>query len=138
MARRLTRSEGGRSVTGWGALGWYPEGSTLNCSGSVTRPGCQVSASAADPAWERIPRQTGLSAVEPDQLGDGDHSVFVSGDDAAAEATVTELLRSFGWRDVIDLGDLSTARGAEMYLVLWVRLMPALGGTSQSTITVVR
>jgi predicted dinucleotide-binding enzyme len=65
--------------------------------------------------------------VDPRALADGDHSVFVSSDDADAKATVTELLRSFGWRDVIDLGELSSARGAEMLLPIWVRLMPALG-----------
>ncbi|MGZ6709557.1 MAG: NADP oxidoreductase, partial [Solirubrobacteraceae bacterium] len=55
------------------------------------------------------------------------HSVFVSGDDAEAKATVTDLLRSFGWRDIVDLGDLSTARGTEMLLPVWLRLMGALG-----------
>jgi hypothetical protein len=29
----------------------------------------------------------------------------------------------FGWKSVIDLGDITTARGPEMYLALWVRLM---------------
>jgi predicted dinucleotide-binding enzyme len=65
--------------------------------------------------------------VHPRQLADGDHSVFVSGDDAAAKHTVTELLTSFGHTDVIDLGDLSTARGAEMVLPIWLRLMGAIG-----------
>jgi 8-hydroxy-5-deazaflavin:NADPH oxidoreductase len=39
---------------------------------------------------------------------------------------VTELLHSFGWRDVIDLGDITSARGAESYLPLWLRLWGAL------------
>jgi 8-hydroxy-5-deazaflavin:NADPH oxidoreductase len=64
--------------------------------------------------------------VDPKQLAGGDHTVFVSGDDAGAKAQVTGLLRSFGWSDVIDLGDITTARGPEMYLPLWVRLY-ALG-----------
>lgn len=76
--------------------------------------------------------------VDPQQLAGGDHSVLVSGDDPDAKATVTELLRSFGWRDVIDLGDLSTARGAEMYVGLWVRLLPALGWSVPFNIKVVR
>ena len=50
-------------------------------------------------------------------------SVFVSGDDAEAKATVTQLLAEFGHTDVIDLGDLTTARGAEMLLPIWLRLM---------------
>jgi predicted dinucleotide-binding enzyme len=65
--------------------------------------------------------------ADPAALAGGDHSVFVSGDDAAAKATVTELLRGFGWQDVIDLGDLSSARGAEMLLPVWLRLMGTLG-----------
>ena len=64
--------------------------------------------------------------VDPRRIAGGDHSLFVSGDDADAKAQVIELLESFGWSDVIDLGDISTARGTEMYLPLWVRLF-ALG-----------
>src|SRR5215212_1702070 len=42
--------------------------------------------------------------VDPAQLSGADHTVFVCGDDAEAKAEVTELLRSFGWQDIIDLG----------------------------------
>lgn len=58
------------------------------------------------------------------KLIDGDHTVFVSGNDPEAKATVTGLLHSFGWEDrnIIDLGDITTARGTEMILPLWVRL----------------
>ncbi len=55
----------------------------------------------------------------------GEHDVFVSGNDAEAKSAVTELLRSFGWRNVIDLGDLTSARGAEMILPIWLRLYGA-------------
>jgi predicted dinucleotide-binding enzyme len=65
--------------------------------------------------------------VEPKQLADGDHSVFVSGDDAAAKETAKELLASMGHTDVIDLGDITTARGTEMLLPVWLRLWGALG-----------
>lgn len=64
--------------------------------------------------------------VNPGQLAGGDHTVFVSGDHLAAKATVIELLRSFGWQDIIDLGDISTARGTEMLLPIWLRLLGAL------------
>ena len=53
----------------------------------------------------------------------GDHDVFVSGNDADAKAQVTALLRDFGWRSIIDLGDITSARGVEMILPLWVGLM---------------
>jgi predicted dinucleotide-binding enzyme len=55
----------------------------------------------------------------------GDHDVFVSGNDADAKARVSELLRSFGWRTIVDLGDISSARGAEMLLPIWLALMGA-------------
>ena len=69
-----------------------------------------------------------LVMVDPASVGGGDHSMFVCGNDAAAKATVTRWLGDwFGWRDVIDLGDITTARGTEMLLPIWVRLMGALG-----------
>ncbi len=55
------------------------------------------------------------------------HDVFISGNDAEAKAEVSRLLqREFGWQSVIDLGDISTARGTEMMLPLWVRLWGVL------------
>ena len=64
--------------------------------------------------------------VHPTQLAGADHTVFVGGDDAEAKQAVTELLRSFGWSDIIDLGDITTARGTEMLLPVWLRLFGAL------------
>lgn len=55
----------------------------------------------------------------------GEHDVFVSGNDVDAKATVKEVLREFGWDNPIDLGDISSARGAEMLLPVWLRLMVA-------------
>ncbi|MGC0400470.1 putative dinucleotide-binding enzyme [Streptomyces sp. SAI-126] len=59
----------------------------------------------------------------------GAHTVFLSGDDADAKEAVTALLVSFGWPagGIIDLGDITTARGAEMLLPIWLRLYGALG-----------
>lgn len=66
--------------------------------------------------------------VDPRQLAGGDHTMVVCGNDAAAKAEVTRILTEwFGWKDVIDLGDLSNARGTEMYVVLWARMYGALG-----------
>jgi 8-hydroxy-5-deazaflavin:NADPH oxidoreductase len=70
---------------------------------------------------------TAALMAEPVLAAGGDHSVFVSGNDADAKKTVIDLLTSLGHRDVIDLGDLSTARGTEMLLPVWLRLMGALG-----------
>ena len=55
--------------------------------------------------------------ANPAQVAGGDHDLFVSGNDPQAKARVIELLQQwFGWRSVIDLGDITTARGAEMLL----------------------
>jgi predicted dinucleotide-binding enzyme len=65
--------------------------------------------------------------IDAGSLGGSDHDVFVSGNDAAAKARVTDLLRGwFGWKNVVDLGDITTARGVESYVALWVRLFGAL------------
>lgn len=63
--------------------------------------------------------------VDPGQLAGADHHVFLSGDDAEAKSVLIELLKSFGWMEVIDLGDISTARGTEMLLPIWLRLWNA-------------
>lgn len=65
--------------------------------------------------------------VHPRALDDGDHTMFVCGDDADAKATVIDLLHEFGWRDIIDLGDITNARGTEQLLPIWIRLMGTLG-----------
>ncbi len=68
----------------------------------------------------------------------GDHDVFVCGNDAAAKSRVTEILRDwFGWRSVVDLGDLTAARGMEAYVIFWVRLWGAVK-TPDFNIKVVR
>ena len=59
----------------------------------------------------------------------GDHNVFLSGNDPAAKEVVRSLLREMGWKDhmILDLGDITTARGTEMLLPVWLRLMGVLG-----------
>ncbi len=80
---------------------------------------------------------TAALMARPDLVAEGEHSLFVSGNDAGAKEAVKELLRSLGWKDIIDLGDISSARGPEMYLPLWLRLWGALG-TGMFNIRVVR
>ena len=65
--------------------------------------------------------------VDPGLVGAGDTTVFVASDHADARALVIELLEQLGWRDVVEFEELSAARGLEMYLALWVRLMGRLG-----------
>jgi len=66
--------------------------------------------------------------VEPAKVP-GDSDVFVCGNDADAKKRVTALLSEFGWKSVIDLGDVTAARGTEAYLLLWLRLWGALETT---------
>ncbi|CAN5266687.1 NAD(P)-binding domain-containing protein [soil metagenome] len=65
--------------------------------------------------------------VDPGQLAGGDHTMFLCGNDASAKTEVTRILKEwFGWKDIVDLGDLTNARATEMYVVLWARLYGAL------------
>ena len=60
--------------------------------------------------------------VDPGKLTERT-DVFVSGNDIEAKAAVISSLRDwFGWQSVIDLGDISTSRGVEMFVVLWQAL----------------
>jgi 8-hydroxy-5-deazaflavin:NADPH oxidoreductase len=53
----------------------------------------------------------------------GEHAVFLCGNDAVAKEKVEGILKSwFGWKEIIDLGDITNARGTEMMLPIWVRL----------------
>lgn len=66
--------------------------------------------------------------VDPGSVGDGDHHIFVCGNDAGAKDEVTAILRDwFGWRHVLDIGDITAARAAEAYVTLWLRMMMAFG-----------
>jgi predicted dinucleotide-binding enzyme len=59
----------------------------------------------------------------------GSHTMFMAGNDASAKEEVRGILESLGWptADILDLGDLTAARGLEMYLPLWLRLWGATG-----------
>lgn len=66
--------------------------------------------------------------ADPMLVNNGQHHVFLCGNDAGAKEQVIQLLQSFGWKsaNIIDLGDISNARGTEMLLPLWLRLMPVM------------
>ncbi len=65
--------------------------------------------------------------VNPAMINGGDHNTFVSGNDTDAKEKVNGILKSFGWseKNIIDLGDISKARGTEMYLPLWLSIYGA-------------
>jgi predicted dinucleotide-binding enzyme len=75
--------------------------------------------------------------VDPGKVGDGETTVFAASDDAEARAVVVALLEQLGWRDVVEFEELAAARGLEMWLPLWVRLMARLG-TADFNLKVVR
>jgi predicted dinucleotide-binding enzyme len=63
----------------------------------------------------------------PKSVADGNHSVFLSGDDSEANRVISELLAAFGWADVIDLGGIQTARATEMMVKIRLLVMTSLG-----------
>jgi predicted dinucleotide-binding enzyme len=81
---------------------------------------------------------TAAVMARPQLLG-APHDLFVAGDDEAAKAVVRGLLAELGWEPerVHDLGGIEAARGSEMYLALWLRLMASLG-TAEFNVRVIR
>lgn len=64
--------------------------------------------------------------VDPSRVP-GEHDVFCCGDDEGAKEVVADLLKSFGWKNPIDLGPLSCARGTEGMMPFWLRMWNTLG-----------
>ncbi len=68
----------------------------------------------------------------------GDHDVFMSGNDPEAKARVASILREwFGWKSVVDLGGIATARGTEAYVLFWLQVMGA-AKTADFNVRIVR
>lgn len=94
---------------------------------------------AAHPKARVVKTLNSVSAhlmVDPGNLQQR-HSVFIASNDGGAKREVTELLRAFGWEDIVDLGDLSACRAMEQLIPLWMRLEEKLGGP-QFNLAVVR
>lgn len=85
-----------------------------------------------DSAGERIQRWLPESKVvkafnivgsphmfKPDFAG-GPPDMFVCGEDDSAKATVTDLLKTFGW-SVVDIGGIDCARYLEPMAMVWIR-----------------
>ena len=67
--------------------------------------------------------------VDPGSLAGGDHSLFLCGNDADAKARATAMFSEwFGWRDILDIGDLTGARATEALLPIWIRLNMKFAG----------
>ena len=65
--------------------------------------------------------------VNPSMLADGNHTNFICGNDAEAKTKVKSLLGEFGWKNenILDLGDITGARGSEAVLPIWLRIWTA-------------
>ncbi|HLO90596.1 MAG: NADPH-dependent F420 reductase [Chloroflexota bacterium] len=63
--------------------------------------------------------------VNPMMVNNGDHTNFICGNDNQAKQTAMQLLKDMGWKEenILDLGDISSARGAESFLPIWLRIM---------------
>jgi len=63
--------------------------------------------------------------VNPAMIGGGDHNNFLCGNNSEAKIEVRKLLFQFGWKEenLVDLGDITAARGSEMILPIWLRVM---------------
>lgn len=99
-----------------------PELSNTNSLGEEiqkTFPGTKV-VKALNTMW------VGLQ-VNPALIAGGEHSAFICGNDADAKSNVRSLMKEFGWKDenILDLGDISSSRGMEAILPLWLRVMGA-------------
>ncbi|MGI8584102.1 MAG: NADPH-dependent F420 reductase [Chitinophagaceae bacterium] len=68
--------------------------------------------------------------IDANKLANGDHNLFICGNDERAKQQVKELLHdNFNWKteNIIDLGDITNSRGTEQLLPIWIRLWGALG-----------
>jgi predicted dinucleotide-binding enzyme len=65
--------------------------------------------------------------VDATRCGHEGATMFMAGNDASAKTEVRNILQQFGWTDIIDLGDITNARGMEMMLPIWVRTWAATG-----------
>jgi predicted dinucleotide-binding enzyme len=78
--------------------------------------------------------------VEPSRVP-GDHNLFICGNDTLAKKEVTKHLSEwFGWKpeNIIDLGDITAARGTEMMMPLCMRLFQGVIGHPHFNYHIVR
>ncbi|MFL5808941.1 MAG: NADPH-dependent F420 reductase [Flavisolibacter sp.] len=68
--------------------------------------------------------------VNPKLVSNGDHHLFICGNNADAKNKVQHfLVDTFGWKpdNLLDLGGIQSARTTEAYVPFWVSMMQALG-----------
>ncbi|MBV6421330.1 MAG: hypothetical protein DAHOPDDO_02605 [Ignavibacteriaceae bacterium] len=62
----------------------------------------------------------------------GEATMLLCGNNAEAKQEVTEILHQFGWKDILDLGEIVASRGMEMFITTWVRLFTATNNINVS------
>ena len=65
--------------------------------------------------------------VMVDPAKGGHPTMLVSGNDSGAKKQIADFLKALGWRDIIDIGDITKSRGTEMLLPLWMNLFGLFG-----------
>ena len=85
---------------------------------------------AAHPKTRLVKTLNNISAhlmVDPSALPQPT-TVFIASNDEAAKAEVKEVLKDFGWTDIVDLGDLKACRAMENLAAAWIAIEKAVGG----------
>jgi predicted dinucleotide-binding enzyme len=54
------------------------------------------------------------------KLEEGNPDLLIAGNDLDAKKVVTEIAKSFGWQNVIDMGDIKQAFWLETFAMLWI------------------
>jgi predicted dinucleotide-binding enzyme len=65
--------------------------------------------------------------VNPNMIAGGNHTAFICGNDTDAKQKVQSLIKELGWKgeNILDLGDISSSRGTEAMLPIWLRIYNA-------------
>ncbi len=62
---------------------------------------------------------TSTRMVDP-HFTDGQADMLIAGNDATAKLQTSELLKAFGWRSAIDMGDISKSYLLEALAMIWI------------------
>lgn len=57
----------------------------------------------------------------------GHPTMLLCGNNAGAKTTAAAMLRDFGWIDILDMGDIKSARALEMLAPVWMAVCAATG-----------
>jgi len=52
---------------------------------------------------------------------EGDPVLLIAGNDESAKKQVTEIAKGWGWKDIVDYGDVSESFWLEAFGMIWIR-----------------